>query len=240
MTLANLLWDLRASPSTGANRNPLPTMLDELKLEAEASPTVDQDRLLFSASLGGSAKVDRDTRVIDQVVQAQVLDLGALEHGTQRESAATTTPRHCQALRFKLQRSLPRSFGSAARDAPTVWRRGPWEVSTIQREQADEFRVLSPLAPTDVDISHLSMLPSTSSRRGQGWPRCRRRARCQDQAFFAGAHHPWLCCPFRGSLACFEFTASSFFDFVLNFNYNASGSGHISSPATRLREYRDL
>lgn len=49
LTLANLLSDLRASPSTGANRKP-PTMLDELNLEAEANPTVDEDRLIFSAS----------------------------------------------------------------------------------------------------------------------------------------------------------------------------------------------
>lgn len=48
LTLANLLSDLRASPSTGANRKP-PTMLDELNLEAEANPTVDEDRLIFSA-----------------------------------------------------------------------------------------------------------------------------------------------------------------------------------------------
>lgn len=57
LTLANRLSDLRASPSTGANRKP-PTMLDELNLEAEANPTVDEDRLIFSApDTGGNRRV---------------------------------------------------------------------------------------------------------------------------------------------------------------------------------------
>lgn len=45
-------------------------MLDELKLEAEASPTVDQDRLLFSASLGDSPEGGHrgDRRVIGQAL----------------------------------------------------------------------------------------------------------------------------------------------------------------------------
>jgi len=75
-------------------------MLDELKLEAEASPTVNEDRLLFSASLGDSPEGGHTG---DRPSFVQVVDLWALEHGTQRESAATSTPRHRQALRFKLQ-----------------------------------------------------------------------------------------------------------------------------------------
>lgn len=148
-------------------------MLDELKLEAEASPTVDQDRLLFSASLGDSPEGGHraDRRVIGQALfRPRFWTLGPWSTEPSGKRPPHPPPGHRQAFTFKLQRYLPRSFGSAARHAPTVWTRGPWEVSTVQREQADEFRLLGPLAPTDVDISHLSMLPS-SYQHLQGWSR---------------------------------------------------------------------
>jgi len=79
--------------------------LGELKLLCKVSPTVDdlmdQDRLLFSASLGESPEAEQGHQ--PTLVQARVApDTGLgpwnTEHGTQRESGASIPPRHCQAF----------------------------------------------------------------------------------------------------------------------------------------------
>lgn len=147
-------------------------MLDELKLEAEASPTVDQDRLLFSASLGDSPEGGHrgDGRVIGQALfRPRFWTLGPWN----TEPSGNRPPHHpppSPSFYVQASKIFAKEFwicGSPCADCLDARTMGSINGS---EGQADEFRLLGPLAPTDVDISHLSMLPS-SYQHLQGWSR---------------------------------------------------------------------